>query len=97
MVTHRVSAEMVIAATVLGEKPFHFETVVGEWDGGPLIFNSPNQIVMRAPVKLEIEDRLWLGEVVECRSDGDAWRTTIQVRHALHDLQELLNLAARFE
>ena len=97
MVTDQVSTGMAVAATVLGERPFHFKTAVGEWDGGPLTFDSPNQIVMQAPVKLQTENRLWLGEVVECRLHGDAWRTTIQVRHALNHLPALLNLAARFE
>ncbi len=97
MVTEQVATGMVVAATVLGQKPFHFETVVSEWDGGPLVFQSPNQIVMLAPVKLQTGQRLWLGEVVECRPEGDGWRTTLRVRHALNHLPELLKLAARFE
>jgi len=97
MVSEQVAAGMVVAATVLGRKPFHFETVVGEWEGGPLVFQSPNQIVMLAPVKLQTEHQLWLGEVVECRPDGNGWRTTMRVLHALNHLPELLKLAARFE
>ncbi len=97
MVTEQVTAGTVVAATVLGRKPFRFETVVSEWDGGPMVFQSPNQIVMLAPVKLQTDQRLWLGEVVECRAEGNGWRTTMRVRHALNHLPELLKLAARFE
>lgn len=96
MVADQVSTGTAVAATVLGERPFHFETAVGQWDGGLLSFDSPNQIVVQAPVKLESKDRLWLGEVMECRLQSGAWRTTIHVRHALADLPVLLRLAARF-
>ncbi len=97
MVTDRAAVGTTVAATVLGVKPFHFETVVAEWEGGPLIFHSPKQIVVTAPIKLETEETLWLGEVVNCHPDGHLWRTTLCVKHTLRRLPELLNLAARFE
>jgi len=97
LVTAEVSAALTVAATVLGERPFHFETVLEAGDNAPLIFLSPHQIVIEAPVKLETEDRLWMGQVVECRPEGDQWRTVIRVEHSLSNLPELLKSVRRFE
>ena len=100
-----VAAGFAVAATVLGIKPFYFETTLettaettaeGGADGC-LVFLSPNQIVAGAPVKLETVDRLWLGHVVECRPRGTGWGTVLRIAHSLKNLPELLKLAARFE
>ena len=85
-----------VSATVLGVKPFYFQTTIEDCNHF-LIFLSPNQIVAGAPVKLETKDRLWLGHVVECRPQSDRWRTVLRIEHSLVNLQELLKLAARFE
>jgi len=104
-----VAAGFPVSATVLGMKPFHFETTLEmtaeataettaeSGGGGRLLFLSPNQIVAGAPVKLETVDHLWLGHVVECRPQGTEWRTVVQIAHSLTNLPELLKLAARFE
>jgi hypothetical protein len=85
-----------VAATVLGVKPFLFQTTAEDLDSR-LVFLSPNQIVAGAPVKLETDNSLWLGHVVECRPRNDRWRTVVQIEHSLTNLPELLKLAARFE
>lgn len=100
-----VAARFPVSATVLGMKPFHFETTLEvtaqttaeSGGGGRLLFLSPNQIVAGAPVKLETVDHLWLGHVVECRPQGTEWRTVVRIAHSLTNLPELLKLAARFE
>ena len=104
-----VAARFPVSATVLGMKPFHFETTLEmtaqttaettaeSAGGGRLLFLSPNQIVAGAPVKLETVDHLWLGHVVECRPQGTGWRTVVRIAHSLTNLPELLKLAARFE
>ena len=108
-----VAAGFPVSATVLGMKPFHFETTLEmtaeaptettaettaeSGGGGRLLFLSPNQIVAGAPVKLETVDHLWLGHVVECRPQGTGWRTVVRIAHSLTNLPELLKLAARFE
>ena len=104
-----VAAGFPVSATVLGMKPFHFETTLEmtaealaettaeSGGGGRLLFLSPNQIVAGAPVKLETVDHLWLGHVVECRPQGTGWRTVVRIAHSLKNLPELLKLAARFE
>lgn len=89
-----------VAATVLGIKPFYFQTTAektAETAVETIVFLSPNQIVAGAPVKLETENHLWLGHVVECRSQGTGWRTVLRIEHSLSNLPELLKLAARFE
>ncbi len=96
MVTAQVHTGLAVAATVLGARPFHFHTVLDRWGAEPFQFLSPQQIVALAPVKLQTEDRLWLGHVTECRAEGEEWRTTMQVEHSLCGLPELLNLASRF-
>jgi len=97
VVAEEVFTGLAVAATVLGARPFHFVTKMEPHESGPLQFVSPQQIVVLAPVKLMTADRLWLGHVMECRAEGDGWRTTMLVEHWLHNLPELLNLAARFE
>ena len=87
----------VVAATLLGEQPFQFETVFGDSPDGAVTFLSPHQIVVGAPVKLECNDRLWMGTVRSSRLEGASWWTTLDVEHSLRNLAELSKLASRFQ
>ena len=86
----------VVAATLLGEQPFQFETVFRDSQEGAVTFLSPHQIVIGAPVKLESNDRLWMGTVRSSQRENGSWWTTLDVEHSLANLAELSKLASRF-
>ena len=88
---------LAVAATLLGETPFRFETVLEDLGGGAPRFLSAHQIIVGSPVKMETEDLLWMGTVSSCHREGTQWRATMRVEHELRNLPELLRLAARFK
>ncbi len=97
MTTMTEAVGLNVAATLLGEKPFHFETVLEYDNAGNASFLSAHQIILGSPVKLETPELLWLATVLTCRREAGRWRATLRIEHLLRNLPELLKLAARFE
>jgi len=87
---------VTVQVTVLGEKPFRFETTLPDPDSRPMEFQAPRRIALQSLVKVQTSDRLWLCVVSRCKPEGAVWRTTLEVEHALTNLPDLLNLAKRF-
>ena len=76
------------------------ETVVN----GTALGMSSNTMSLRAsspiepgrPLKIEAEDTLWLGEVLQCQEEDGEYRVTVGLAHALYGLSDLARLAERF-
>jgi hypothetical protein len=63
--------------------------------GKRLILSTGEEIRISAPVSVEYEDTLLLGEVVVCRAAGEAWTIEIRVEQILTGLHSLMALRAR--
>jgi hypothetical protein len=64
-------------------------------EGKRLILGSPERVSMSAPVSVEYNDALFLGEVVLCRQDNSGqYRVEINVEQILTGLQSLISLRA---
>ena len=48
-----------------------------------------------AAIKIEGDDVLFLGEVSSCRTEGDSFVVSVEVKHAIYNTRELARLASR--
>lgn len=87
---------LVVHVTILGQKPTSFESSVVNVEKRRIRLHCRTAIPLLTLLKIEANDRLWMGEVVECRADKDCWVAGIEVKHALRDLAALAKLAERF-
>lgn len=75
---------------ILGE-PKAVGTVV-DMSGSGLRLKLPLPIPCGAPVKLETDDMLMLGEVVRCEQQGQSYSIGLSLSHSLAALSELERL-----
>lgn len=97
VVSVEVQTGLAVTATLMSDKPVHFETHLQETDSNAPTFLAPHQITLHTPIKLETRECLWMGTVCTCFPEGPVWRVTLKIEHCLRNLPELLKLAARFE
>ncbi len=57
---------------------------------------ASNSLEPGRPLKIEAEDTLWLGEVLQCHEAEGEYRLTVALAHALYGLSDLARLAERF-
>jgi hypothetical protein len=62
--------------------------------GKRLIVDAIEQIPVFAPVSVEFDDSLFLGDVVSCSKSQDGWNLEIKVEQVLSGLQSLMALRA---
>jgi hypothetical protein len=88
--------ELPVRVTIPGEKPVTFASAIVTLEPRELSVRSAKPLALRTPVKIESADRLWMGEVIAVRQEGQAWLASVRIEHALHDLADLMRLANRF-
>lgn len=88
--------ELPVQVTILGEKPKRFESSVVRLEKRMLSVRARVRLPLLTLLKIETGEQLWMGEVIECRPDGEGWIASIELRHALRDLTGLARLAERF-
>jgi hypothetical protein len=88
--------ELPVRVTILGEKPFSFDGAVVNLEPRALSLRSAVTLELRAPLKVESTDQLWMGQVVEINPDGQTWLAVVRIEHALRDTVDLMRLAKRF-
>jgi hypothetical protein len=62
--------------------------------GRRLALEASEAIAISTAVSVEHDDSLFLGEVVTCTSEGEAWRLEIKIEQILTGLQSLMALRA---
>jgi hypothetical protein len=79
-----------VALTVLDAdtRPLLQARVV-ETTGDTVLVRTPDRIPAGAPVRLERNDTLLLGEIRAVERDGDEWVLAVQIVHSLSSLAEL--------
>lgn len=85
--------DMPVTVAVLGsEKPATVPGRILDISGRGLLLQLPLQAQCGAPIRVETDDTLLLGEVCRCEPGGEHWRVAVQVRHCLKGLAELASL-----
>lgn len=92
----RFSAELPVAVTVLGEQELRCQGVVKNASGVGVGIEFPAFVAPGAAIKIELDNCLFLGEVVFCRPSGDAYFLGIQIDQALNGLAELASALRGF-
>jgi hypothetical protein len=89
----RLPANTPVTITVLGilGEPNAVGTVL-DMSGSGLRLKLPIPIPCGAPVKLESDDMLMLGEVVRCEPQGQSYSVGLSLSHSLAALSELERL-----
>jgi hypothetical protein len=63
--------------------------------GNRMHLESPQSIPVSAPLSVEHDDALYLGEVVHCLALDSVYEIEVEVEHVLTGLQSLVSLRAR--
>jgi hypothetical protein len=79
--------------TSFGESPVASPVTLTALTGKLLTLDGAPLLATGSAVKVREGDRLWLGEVIECRPNGFA---VVEIVHYLKNVQDLSTLAERF-
>jgi hypothetical protein len=88
--------ELPVRVTLLGEKPVSFDSAIVTLAPRELSVRSIAPLTLRAAIKVESANQLWMGQVIEVRREGQAWLAAVRIEHALRDIADLMRLADRF-
>jgi len=81
---------MAVTLTVLDPRePFTLNAQVIDLSGSGMLVSVPSPIPCGAPVKVEGNDMLLLGEVCRCDAGRHQYRVALEIHHSLAALSEL--------
>ncbi len=88
----RIRTDKPVEVTVLGSREPSSPAQAVEFSGHGLQIVLPQPIPVSAPVKVEGDDWMMLGEVCYCRQEGIHFVAGLKIEQTLENLQELADL-----
>lgn len=88
----RIRTDKPVEVTVLGSNEPSSPAQAVEFSGHGLQIVLPQPVPVSAPVKVEGDDWLMLGEVCYCRQEGIHFVAGLKIDQTLENLQELSDL-----
>ena len=90
----RIRTDKPVEVTVLGSNEASSPAQAVEFSGHGLQLVLPQPLQVSAPVKVEGDDWMMLGEVCYCRQEGIHFVAGLKIDQTLDNLQELSDLNA---
>ena len=90
----RIRTDKPVEVTVLGSNEASSPAQAVEFSGHGLQLVLPQPLPVNAPVKIEGDDWMMLGEVCYCRQEGIHFVAGLKIDQTLDNLQELSELNA---
>lgn len=89
----RIETDQEVVVTVLNGQPMcAVQGRVVDLSGRGLRMILPARVELNAPLKIEFDDCLFLGEVAYCRDLVGQWLVGVDVQHSMVHLQDLERL-----
>ena len=88
----RIRTDKPVEVTVLGSNQSSSPAQAVEFSGHGLQLVLPQPLPVSAPVKIEGDDWMMLGEVCYCRQEGIHFVAGLKIDQTLENLQELADL-----
>jgi hypothetical protein len=90
----RAESNSRVEITILGEHCIGFPARLLNQSGQGLSLSTDQPIPLNAPVRIDLEDSILLGEVCYCSMEDGRYITGIKLQHLLHGLTDLNRLVA---
>lgn len=90
----RYRPDEVIRLQLLGPKEHTVSARMIDLSGRRAELELPEPVSLSAPVRVNLEDSMLLGEVCSCVRQGDSYRIAIEVSEAIPSLSSLARLVA---
>lgn len=90
----RAETDSRVEITILGEHCVAFPARLLNRSGQGLSLATDQLIPLDAPVRIDLEDSILLGEVCHCATENGRYITGIKLQHVLHGLTDLNRLVA---
>jgi hypothetical protein len=68
---------------------------IDEISGNHLVIATNTMVPSGAPLKIELDDCILLGEVYRCESEGNCFKVGVELKQALTAVTDLAKLVAR--
>jgi hypothetical protein len=92
----RFPVHQPVQLTLLDDSNHQFEATITEVSGRGMRIVAHRALPLSAPVRLDLDDSLVLGEVCYCSPDGDKFVIGLQLQHSLLRLAELADLRSQW-
>jgi hypothetical protein len=93
---HRIPNEQAVSLTVLGDAEMHVAAIIKNISGHGLGLVTSEPVPSGAPVKIEFEDSIYLGEAIYCKPMEDGFFLGIKITEVLSGLAALSRIAEEF-
>ncbi len=91
----RIRLEEQACITLLGESEIRSPATVTELSGRGMKLRVPRQLVPNTPVKVEVGDSMYFGEICYCRLELGTFFVGLRIEQVLTGLQGLAQLRRR--
>jgi hypothetical protein len=85
----RIETEQPVRVTIFGEPDIHLPACIKNVSARGVGLELYGPVAVGAPLKIELDDALLLGEVIYCRDDGASFYVGVELEHSLCGLREL--------
>jgi hypothetical protein len=92
----RLEADQSVCITLFGEPDIRLAARVKNVSTRGVGLELEGPVAIGSPVKIEIEDCLFLGEVIYCRQDETSFFVGLELEQALYGLTELARALGAF-
>jgi hypothetical protein len=88
----RVTAVRPVKLTLLGDKDRTFDVQLRDFSQGGACIGSATPFACGAPVRLDLDDSLLLGEIVHCRQEGTDYQVGLRFEQCIGRVSDLQRL-----
>jgi hypothetical protein len=92
----RLEAEQSVWITLFGEPEIRLPARVKNVSTRGIGLELEGPVAIGSPVKIEVQDCLFLGEVIYCREDEASFFVGVELEQALYGLTELARILGAF-
>ena len=92
----RIEVDQSVWITLFGEPDIRLPAHIKNVSPRGLGLELQGPVAIGSPLKIEVEDSLFLGEVIYCRADAASFYVGVELEQALYGLTELARVLAAF-
>jgi hypothetical protein len=92
----RIETEQPVRVTIFGEPDIYLHACIKNVSARGVGLELQGPVAVGAPLKIELDDALLLGEVIYCRDDGVSFYVGVELEHSLCGLRDLAEALGGF-